>query len=351
MPRTRQRPSGFSRMAVENLGRNQRPKGDPTQARTQLRMSSPLKQNKLIAMDDSNDTSYTPSGVVKLRRGRTKREVPLLENPTLELSDGYSTDSYPAFAHIGLRENPGKNLNQVICPNQESNPGHLVLLPDALTVTPQYKMDDDFDEFIEFYNENENENVFRPNKRYIRDMENPLEMYSDQQFKRRYRFNKNTIVDILVPLIENHNTTMRSLPISPLLKILVALRFYATASFQRQIPGHLLADSGYPQRSYIYTPVPRPVSQREQNYNNSLKITRSGVERTIGRWKRRFPCLYFEMQNKLRNVTRIITSCAILYNLGIQAGDLWEVEELEGGRDIIEIPATPLPVKCQRCRN
>lgn len=112
---------------------------------------------------------------------------------------------------------------------------------------------------------------------------------------------------------------------------------------ERQIPGHLLADSGYPQRSYIYTPVPRPVNQREHNYNNSLKITRSGVERTIGRWKRRFPCLYFEMQNKLRNVTRIITSCAILYNLGIQAGDLWEVEELEGGRDIIEIPAAPLP--------
>ncbi|KAJ4449706.1 hypothetical protein ANN_01110 [Periplaneta americana] len=30
-----------------------------------------------------------------------------------ELSPGSSTESYPAFAHIGLRENPGKNLNQV----------------------------------------------------------------------------------------------------------------------------------------------------------------------------------------------------------------------------------------------
>ncbi|KAJ4442018.1 hypothetical protein ANN_11882 [Periplaneta americana] len=28
------------------------------------------------------------------------------------MSPGSSTDSYPAFAHIGLRENPGKNLNQ-----------------------------------------------------------------------------------------------------------------------------------------------------------------------------------------------------------------------------------------------
>ncbi|KAJ4426677.1 hypothetical protein ANN_26475 [Periplaneta americana] len=47
------------------------------------------------------------------------------------------TESYPAFAHIGLRENPGKNRNQVTCPDRDSNPGHLVSRPDALTVTPQ----------------------------------------------------------------------------------------------------------------------------------------------------------------------------------------------------------------------
>ncbi|KAJ4444593.1 hypothetical protein ANN_06389 [Periplaneta americana] len=29
-----------------------------------------------------------------------------------EMSPGSNTESYPAFAHIGLRENPGKNLNQ-----------------------------------------------------------------------------------------------------------------------------------------------------------------------------------------------------------------------------------------------
>ncbi|KAJ4435502.1 hypothetical protein ANN_18118 [Periplaneta americana] len=42
-----------------------------------------------------------------------------------EMSPGSSTESYPAFAHIGLRENPGKNLNQCIghvlgqCPKGE----------------------------------------------------------------------------------------------------------------------------------------------------------------------------------------------------------------------------------------
>ncbi|KAJ4433055.1 hypothetical protein ANN_15312 [Periplaneta americana] len=54
-----------------------------------------------------------------------------------EMSPGSCTESCPAFAHIGLRENPGKNLNQVTCPDQESNSGHLVSRSDALTVTPQ----------------------------------------------------------------------------------------------------------------------------------------------------------------------------------------------------------------------
>ncbi|KAJ4440303.1 hypothetical protein ANN_08442 [Periplaneta americana] len=54
-----------------------------------------------------------------------------------EISPESSTESYPAFAHLGLRENPGKNLNQVTCPDRESNPGHLISRPDVLTVTPQ----------------------------------------------------------------------------------------------------------------------------------------------------------------------------------------------------------------------
>ncbi|KAJ4439034.1 hypothetical protein ANN_14990 [Periplaneta americana] len=52
-----------------------------------------------------------------------------------EKSPESNTECYPAFAHIGLRENPGKNLKQVTCPDRESNPGHLVSRPDALTVT------------------------------------------------------------------------------------------------------------------------------------------------------------------------------------------------------------------------
>ncbi|KAJ4442092.1 hypothetical protein ANN_11958 [Periplaneta americana] len=65
--------------------------------------------------------------------GRPKGKRPL-GRPRRRWED---TISYPAFARIGLRENPGKNLNQATCPDRDSNPGHLVLWPDALNVTPQ----------------------------------------------------------------------------------------------------------------------------------------------------------------------------------------------------------------------
>ncbi|KAJ4445433.1 hypothetical protein ANN_07238 [Periplaneta americana] len=53
------------------------------------------------------------------------------------MSPGSTTESYPVFARIGLRENLGKNLNQVTWPDRDSNPGHLVSRPDALIVIPQ----------------------------------------------------------------------------------------------------------------------------------------------------------------------------------------------------------------------
>ncbi|KAJ4443949.1 hypothetical protein ANN_05738 [Periplaneta americana] len=55
-----------------------------------------------------------------------------------EMSPGSSTDSYPPFARIGLNENSGKNVNQITCPERDSNPCHLVSQSDAPTnVIPQ----------------------------------------------------------------------------------------------------------------------------------------------------------------------------------------------------------------------
>ncbi|KAJ4444954.1 hypothetical protein ANN_06753 [Periplaneta americana] len=53
------------------------------------------------------------------------------------MSPGSSTESYPAFARIGLRRKPRKKPQPGTCPDRDSNPGHLVSRPDALTVTPQ----------------------------------------------------------------------------------------------------------------------------------------------------------------------------------------------------------------------
>lgn len=77
------------------------------------------------------------------------------------------------------------------------------------------------------------EDVFRLPKRYIRNCENPIEFYEDIPFKKRYRFSKRAVVVILLPLI--HNELQRNnhgLPISPLMQLLITLRFYATSSFQ-----------------------------------------------------------------------------------------------------------------------
>lgn len=70
--------------------------------------------------------------------------------------------------------------------------------------------------------------------RYIRNWENPTEFYEDIQFKKRYRFSKRAVVDILLSLINNElqRNDNRGLPISPLMQLLITLRFYTTSSFQ-----------------------------------------------------------------------------------------------------------------------
>ncbi|KAJ4430085.1 hypothetical protein ANN_22294 [Periplaneta americana] len=86
-----------------------------------------LKRIKIVLSDAPVEQFREATGVAQSAKGDNAGEM----------SPGSSTESYPAFARIGLRENPGKNLNQVTCPDRESNPGHLVSQPNALTVTPQ----------------------------------------------------------------------------------------------------------------------------------------------------------------------------------------------------------------------
>ncbi|KAJ4442032.1 hypothetical protein ANN_11896 [Periplaneta americana] len=92
---------------------------------------------------------------------------PFVSDNAGKMSPGSSTDGYPAFAHIGLRENPGKNLNQVTCPDRESNPGHLVSRTDALTVIPHHAMSNNRNSQPEDVNK-EKINIYLPRVDYFK---------------------------------------------------------------------------------------------------------------------------------------------------------------------------------------
>ncbi|KAG7295933.1 hypothetical protein JYU34_021021 [Plutella xylostella] len=71
-------------------------------------------------------------------------------------------------------------------------------------------------------------------KCYLRDVVDPFRFFSDDQFKLRYRFSKSTVVNIILPELEELNTyNQRGLPIALDQQLLIALRFYATGSFQK----------------------------------------------------------------------------------------------------------------------
>lgn len=68
----------------------------------------------------------------------------------------------------------------------------------------------------------------------IENRENPIEFFEDLPFQKRYRFIKEAVINILLPMINDQLRRLnnRGLPISPLMQLLITLRFYATSSFQ-----------------------------------------------------------------------------------------------------------------------
>lgn len=72
----------------------------------------------------------------------------------------------------------------------------------------------------------------------LRDIQNPLHRYAAIEFQQRYRFDKETVHDIL-QMIQYGLTklTNRGQPVSPMLELLITLRFLATGSFQSK-PSH-----------------------------------------------------------------------------------------------------------------
>ncbi|CAN7979166.1 unnamed protein product, partial [Ixodes persulcatus] len=66
----------------------------------------------------------------------------------------------------------------------------------------------------------------------MRDRENPMERYNDGQFLARYRFTNGTVRELLGMLPLQTSTDCRGLPLTPMLQLLVTLRFYGAGTFQ-----------------------------------------------------------------------------------------------------------------------
>lgn len=86
----------------------------------------------------------------------------------------------------------------------------------------------------------------------------------------------------------------------------------------RRVRGICLADSGYAQTRYVYTPHLNPQSVQERNYNTAHIKTRNVIERVNGVLKSWFRCLTRKLGTKLNTFTDIIIACVILHNISIK---------------------------------
>lgn len=135
-------------------------------------------------------------------------------------------------------------------------------------------------------------------KRYIRDAQNPFEIYYEHEFKRRFRFSKESVLFGILPLIEESLTKSnnRGLPISPVLQLLICLRFYSTASFQLVMDDIIQVSQATVSRivfrvsiliaRYINQYIKMPISDETRSKNKRLFKEHGYGPRAIG-----FPCI------------------------------------------------------------
>ncbi|KAJ1189065.1 hypothetical protein NDU88_005816 [Pleurodeles waltl] len=83
----------------------------------------------------------------------------------------------------------------------------------------------------------------------------------------------------------------------------------------------LLGGSGYPNLSWLLTPVRNPRTRAEERYNEAHGRTRRVIERTFGLLKARFRCLHMtggSLFYSPKKVCQIIVACCMLHNLALR---------------------------------
>ena len=97
-------------------------------------------------------------------------------------------------------------------------------------------------------------------------------------------------------------------------------------------PDVLLADSGYPLRSFMITPFDRRAqaipSAEQKEFNVAHARTRGVVERAFGRLKARFRILRDAVEGYVGGVPEVALACLTLHNFAILRNDMEEFEDL-----------------------
>ena len=105
-------------------------------------------------------------------------------------------------------------------------------------------------------------NVHVRQLRHLRDRLNPLEKYDDEDFRLRFRLTKDSVSDLVKILDKDlQHQTRRGLPLTPMQQVLIALKFYATGTFQRVI-GNLFGVSVFAACTVIHK-VSRAITKQK----------------------------------------------------------------------------------------
>ncbi|XP_041349161.1 uncharacterized protein LOC121368490 [Gigantopelta aegis] len=98
--------------------------------------------------------------------------------------------------------------------------------------------------------------------------------------------------------------------------------------------GIILGDSGYACSPFLMTPFLNTATRKQARYNVCHKSTRNVIERTFGRWKRRFGCLHGEIRMEPERVCKIVLSCAVLHNIAVERNEPMEDDDIQDDHTI-----------------